>query len=557
MTRRFRKPDTPAHTRVLRLSRRELRQLDAAQRGRQPRPSVLRRFLQDASQGRAAARLRPTRRGWAIPGAGREPYIEPAPEGQGTTVQVCGLWPFIAGSGNPVRGVPLGPNLLNGSTVCADPVHWFLAGLVLNPSCFVLGRPGLGKSSLVRRMVTVLQGWGIVPMVLSDTKPDYVDLIRALNGQVITLGPGYGSINPLDLGPLVAQLEQIPAEDVRRRALEEMRARRRTTVLGLLDLVRGERLRDYEQSLVAEALRVLDEEHPGVPVVDDLLELVRSRHERLVRVASSRGDVAHYDERVQHLLDALLALGPSGPFGETFSRPTSEHIELGRPMVYDLHAIDSGDRQLLAAVQAVCWSHGSALVSADKHLAEAGLRAQRHYFLVMDELWRMLRASGLMVYFLDELTRLNRQRGIGQAMITHTMNDLKLGDAHLTEIAWGFVERSAMVFLGGLANAEMGNLREVFAMSSREVAQIEDWSVEAQVNPDTGAAAAPPGRGKFLLKTGKKAGVPFVMRMVPAELDVNNTNRAWEAAIERAARAGVLDLEDVEDAADVGAGVAV
>lgn len=535
----------------LQLSRREARQIAArakrASAASAPRRrGALGKFLDAAAEGREQASRRAGRRGWAGHGTGREPYIEPAPEYQGTTVQVCGLWPFIAGSGNPVRGVPLGPNLLNGSTVCADPIHWFMANLVLNPSCFVLGRPGLGKSSLIRRMVTVLAAWGITPMVLSDTKPDYVDLIRALNGQVIALGPGVGNINPLDLGPLVRELEQIPDEERRRKALEEMRARRRTTVLGLLDLVRGTRLRDYEQSLVAEALRVLDEEHTGMPVVDDLATLVRSRHPRLVRVASSRGDTEHYDSRVQDLLDALLALGVSGPFGDVFARPTSEHIELGRPMAYDLSGIDDADLQLQAAVQSVCWSVGSAMVAADKHLAAAGMRAQRHYFLVMDELWRMLRASDAMVYFVDALTRLNRQRAIGQAMITHTMNDLKLANSHLTEIAWGFVERSAMVFLGGLADKEMGNLKEVFALSGREQEMITDWSADGGVNPETSQAAVPPGRGKFLLKTGKRAGVPFVMRMVPSEYDVNNTNRAWAAAMERALQAGNVRLEDDE-----------
>lgn len=522
----------------LRLTKREARNLRQPSSRRSARPSPLRQFLDDAASGRDEARARAGRRGWAGHGTGLELFIEPAPEAQGTTVQVCGLNPFVVGSGNPVRGVPLGPNLINGSTVCADPIHWFLGGLTLNPSCFVLGRPGLGKSSLVRRMVTVLSAWGIVPMVLSDTKPDYVDLIRAMEGQVITLGPGYGSINPLDLGLLLAELNKIEDPEARKRAVDETRARRQTTMLGLLDLVRGRRLEEYEQSLVAEGLRVLDKEHDGVPLIDDLVDLVRDRHPRLVRIASSRGDLDHYDERVQHLLDALLALGEAGPFGDVFARPTTEHIEMGRAMVYDLHAVDETDTQLLAAVQSVCWAHGSAMVSADKHLADAGLRPQRHYFLVMDELWRMLRASSSMVYFVDSLTRLNRQRAIGQAMITHTMNDLKLSTQPLTDIAWGFVERSAMVFLGGLAPGEMGNLREVFALSHAETETIENWSPDASVNPDTSLATAPPGRGKFLLKTGKKAGTPFVMQMVPAEFEVNDTNQAWAAAMAHARSGG-------------------
>ena len=43
-------------------------------------------------------------------------------EYRGTTVQVCGLWPYVVGAGTPMVGVPLGLNLINGSTVCGDPI---------------------------------------------------------------------------------------------------------------------------------------------------------------------------------------------------------------------------------------------------------------------------------------------------------------------------------------------------------------------------------------------------------------------------------------------------
>ncbi|WIB72607.1 ATP-binding protein [Curtobacterium sp. MCBD17_026] len=526
----------------LRLSRREARSLarraDRAAR-LQPRSTQdgtwVSRLRQTAAEGRATASKRPGRRGWAGKGVGRVNYVQPNPEYQGTTVQVCGLWPFIAGSGSPVIGAPLGRHLLNGSVVCADPIFWFLANLVLNPSCFVLGRPGLGKSTIVRRMVTVLEAWGIIPMVLSDTKPDYVDLITAMEGQVIRIGRGRGHLNPLDLGPLMRELEKIPDENKRREALDEMRGRRLTTVLGLLALVRGARLESYEASIVTEAIRILDEQDRlAAPVVGDITELVLGRHERLRALARDRGEIGRYDDRVQNLLDDLVALGGSGSFGDMFAKPTTEHIEMGRPMVFDMSSIDDGDLQMQAAVQSVCWNYGSAVVSADKHLAEAGMREQRHYFLVMDELWRMLRAADVMVYFIDALTRLNRQRAIGQAMITHTMNDLELASEHLTKIAWGFVERSAMTFLGGLAESEMGNLEKVFAMSSEEKSMITDWSAESGVNPESSTAAAPPGLGKFLLKIGKKPGVPFQSQLTDVELAVNNTNQSWKDAADRA-----------------------
>ncbi len=101
--------------------------------------------------------MRPPARGWFGRGGGQAVSVEPADEFRGTTVQVCGLYPFSVGTGTPMIGVPLGKNLATGAAVCCDPISWFQrAQLISNPSMFVLGKPGLGKSSLTRRMATGL-----------------------------------------------------------------------------------------------------------------------------------------------------------------------------------------------------------------------------------------------------------------------------------------------------------------------------------------------------------------------------------------------------------------
>lgn len=491
------------------------------------RPSWWRQWLQNSREAHEKSLDTPGPRGWNVRGGGPVGYVEPPVEYQGTSVQVCGLWPFIAGSGNPVVGVPLGYHLRRGSLVCADPISWFRSNLVLNPSCFILGRPGLGKSSLTRRMVTILEAWGIVPMVLSDTKPDYVDLVKAMQGQVIRLGRGTGHLNPLDMGPLVGQVRAIADTEQRRQALVDLRGRRLTIVTSLLALVLNRALEAHEHSILSETLRLLDPEFETTLRIHELRELIASRPTELRTIALAPEDDRGYDLRVAGLLDGLTALGENGPFGDLFSEHTSEHIIPGKPMVFDISGIDDADGKFQAAVQSVCWNYGSAVVSAETHLAEAEGRERRHYFLVMDELWRMIRASDEMVTFIDALTRLNRQRGIGQALITHTMSDLDLANDHLTKIAWGFVERSGMVFLGGLAPREMGNLEEVFGLSADEKTMITDWQSEGGINPETNRAAAPPGLGKFLLKIGKKPGVPFRTVMTETERHVNDTNKAW------------------------------
>ncbi len=512
----------PAPAPGLVVTRRELRSVERASRtgGRKS-------WLARAARARAAAGQVPGARGWNRPGGGRVTYIEPAPEFRGTSVQVCGLWPFSAGSGTPTVGVPLGRHLITSSTVCADPVMWFLNKQILNPSAFILGRPGLGKSTLVRRMITVLSAWGIIPLILSDLKPDYVDLVEALGGVVIRLGRGQGNVNPLDPGPLGQVIERLPAE-LRRQVQGEMLGVRINTLVGLLELVRGSTLRDHERTILATSLRVLDERLDRVPLIGDVQAIIEEAPPQLRGVAQDRGEMSRYQDRTEELISALIALGPDGPFGDTFACQTSTPMPMdAAAVVFDMSSVDDTDLLLQAGLQLVCWSYGSSAVSTAKYLADAGLAPQRIYVLIMDELWRILRAAESMVDRIDALTRLNRQRGIAQMMITHTMNDLRMPTEDATAKAWGFVERAAMVFLGGLAEKEMGNLLDVFAMTKAERELITDWSTEGGYDPETGRAGAPPGQGNFLLKIGKKPGIPFNMTMTGAERNVNDTNKRW------------------------------
>ncbi len=484
---------------------------------------------------REARAARPGVRGWLRPGGGHVPWVEAPPEYRGTTVQVCGLWPFSAGSGTPTDGVPLGKHQLTGATVCGDPIMWFLSRRILNPSAFVLGRPGLGKSTLVRRIVNVSAAFGIIPLILADLKPDYPDLVRALGGQVIEVGRGRGHVNPLDPGPLATELHRLPPE-TRGRVEAEQLGRALNVLTGLCELVRGGRLTDRERSMLTAALRIAYAQQPA-PLIEDVVAVIAARHPRVRAMSLDRGEDARYDDAIELLLASLMALGEDGQFGDTFSRPTTTPMLLDRAVVFDVSAIDTAELTLQAAVQLVCWSYGQSAVSAAKELADAGLRERTIYLMVMDELWRTLKASVEMVDRVDEITRLNRQKVLGQVLITHTMDDLELSDKAATMKAWGFVERSEMVFLGGLADGEMGNLRKVFAMSAAETALIADWSVESSHSTDddghhdvNGEPPPPPGQGKFLLKTGKKPGTPFEVVLTSVEKAVNNTNKGWAAA---------------------------
>ena len=115
----------------------------------------------------------------------------------GTSNQVCGgFWPFGTDMALPAEGVPVGRSLMTGAGVCCDPISWFKAGIIKQPSMFLLGLPAIGKSTFVRREVLGLSALGMNAIIPGDLKPDYASLVNMLGGQVIRLGAGIGVVNP-------------------------------------------------------------------------------------------------------------------------------------------------------------------------------------------------------------------------------------------------------------------------------------------------------------------------------------------------------------------------
>ncbi|WP_233493777.1 ATP/GTP-binding protein [Desertihabitans brevis] len=526
-----------------------------AARRAEPAPGGRRRRKGGAEREQKTAEVRPTRpsmRGWIGRGRGESFYVQAPDEWRGTTVQVCGLWPFAIGTGTPMMGVPLGRHIHTGATLCCDPISWFQrAKLISNPSVFVLGKPGLGKSTIVRRMATGLAGYGVMPLVLGDLKPDYVDLIEALGGQVITLGRGRGYLNVLDPGEATQAAERLRAtghEKEAQQVLADAHGRRHTMVSALLTIMRQAPPSDREETILDRALKVLDSRHVGVPVLGDLLKVIQDGPEEVRAVALDRGDDNRYREITEHLEASLIGLTGGGRLGETFSRHTTNPMRRDAPVVYDVSAIDDSEMDLQAATLLACWSAGFGTVTVANALADAGLEPRRHYFVILDELWRALRAGRGIVDRVDALTRLNRQRGVGMAMISHTMSDLLALPSEEDRMkAKGFVERSGMVICGGLPSAEMPQLNSAVPFSMAEQELLIGWQDPPAWDPSTGREAEPPGRGRFLVKVGGRPGIPVRVELTDVELSINDTNRLWHERSRVGRRAVDPDAPDVLD----------
>jgi hypothetical protein len=483
---------------------------------------------------------RPGPRGFSGRGGGRASLVEAPPEWRGTTVQVCGLWPFGSGSGTPMIGVPVGRELRSGATLCCDPISWFQrANLIHNPSMFVLGKPGMGKSTLLRRMVVGLAGYGVLPLILGDLKPDYSDLISALGGQIIKLGRGLGALNVLDPGESASAAARLTGS-ARRKLQADAHGRRLNMVSALVTILRGQPVVDTERTILNAALRILDERHSGVPILPDLIRVLDEGPDEVQAVTLARGDESRYRTAVDPLHASLLGL-LDGPMGSAFSRPTTTPIQLDRAggVCIDISGIDDADAELQAAVLLACWSDGFGSIEAAHALADAGIGERRHFFVILDELWRVLRAGRGLVDRVDALTRLNRQRGLGQAMITHTTADLlALPDPADALKAKGFAERSGMIICGGLPQAEMSSLTEIVRMSRAEQRMIVDWSTPPSWDPGLDRDGAPPGRGKFLCKVGGRPGIPFRVELTNAEILLSDTNKRWSHSTSSAQSAG-------------------
>ena len=441
-------------------------------------------------------------------GGGSSWLLESPREWRGSTRQVCGLWPFVAGSTTPYSGAPLGIDLDSNSPVGCDPIAWFIDGIINNPSVFALALPGYGKSTLVRHMVLGMNGRGIIPLIPGDLKPDYVDEIEAMDGEVIQLAPGRGHLNILDPGELSTIAVQLPPQ-VREKLLVDAHTRKLQLLLALITIPRKGPVTPKEESILDEALKYLEVHHEGVPVVKDLLDVINSRPQVLRDIALDRGDEDRYRDATDALVASLMSLDGRGRFG-------------------DIH------RDVQAAALLACWTTTFASVEIAHTLADEGLAPRRNYFVVLDELWRALRAGSEMVNRIDALTRLNRQDGVGQAMITHTMSDLEaLPTQSERDTARGFVERSGMVITGALPHAEMKKLRQAITVSEAEAARLVSWADPGSWSrimrrrKRSGAPRKAPGVGKFMIKVGGRPGISTEVKLTQVEIELNNTNKRW------------------------------
>ncbi|WP_290454451.1 ATP/GTP-binding protein [Corynebacterium stationis] len=485
------------------------------------------------------------RRGFTGRNSGFSAVQSGPPEWQTTTNLGCGFNPNVVGAAAPVVGTPLGRHVTTGAEVACDPLAWFREGIIANPSCFVLSLPGLGKSTLIRKMLMGGVASGHIPIVAGDIKAEYVGFTQQVGGQVIKIGHGFGHLNPLDVGALGRVIPLLEAHsdnpDVAAavvKAKEQIHGRQVTMVSTLVSLGRGGPIKDFEAMLISAALREIYESEDidwlNPPILQDLIDHIEQGSDDLRVKGRARTD-EQWDARIDALVLSLNSL-LDGQTGRIFSGQTTTPIEVDSPAVcIDVSAIDRGDSAMKAAVMMACWSNAFGAIEAAHMLADAGLAPQRYFSVTLDEMWQVLSSAPGMVSRVDELTRLNRTEATSLQMVTHTFKDLAaLPTEEDRKTAMGFIERAGMVICGGLPTSELDILSNQLEFSPAEAAMITSWSRGAPPKRarTRGARANPPGLGRFMIKPSKDGspGIPVKTELFASEIAyrLHDTNARFE-----------------------------
>lgn len=458
--------------------------------------------------------------GWAVPGGGRAANAEPGVMWQGTTTQVCGLYPFAVSSGAAPPGVPIGHHMHTAEPIGLDPAEWLRQGLVSNTGMWIQGQPGIGKSTIVKRLMTGLVAFGFTAVVPGDVKGEYTRLVEHLDGRVWRIGRGLHSLNPLDAGPLRAALAQSSGQDYVR--LEEtIRARRLSLLEALVVIVRRAEITVTERRLLGVALDLTVEgtSQADEPTIPDVVRVLTNPPGQLLDIAACDNKLS-FRRDVRDLVNTLELLC-AGAIRGLFDRPSSISADLDTPALsLDISALDNDEDEVVAAAMLSSWAWAAAVIDGSSALGR-----RRNIFRVQDELWRALRVAPGLVERSDRVTRLGRHRGEISAQVTHSLDDLEALPTEADRAkARGMAQRNGVMVLGGMADKELAAVNQISPLTASEAAMVRAWAAP----PTWVTGSAHPGRGRYLIKSGERTGLPVALSLMPSERDLYNTDLAWQ-----------------------------
>jgi hypothetical protein len=499
-------------------------------------------------------RLTRTPSGFFAPNGGGWEQMPQPPRWYATSVQVCGIYPFGAGTGRPIDGSPLGEDMMTHTAVCTDHDALYRANIISSPSAFLFGLNGNGKSSTAQTLIGGQVGRGLTPAIFDPIKGEHVPWIEELGGTVFSIGPqARRQLNLLSPGPLGYAARRIGGK-VGDELLHLARAKSIDLVKLCVKISRGSRepLTDIEETAV-EAIVDTILNHRGANDTAVTADLLHAFSEvsplMLERTGLSSPDAFH--TRFARLGESLRSL-MTGQMGQMLSGTNSIEFEPGNPggFCFDTSSIGTGNTKLLSAAMLSTWSLGMDAIDAHWELAqhelaqqvEAHANGQEHepqirwggYTSLMDEFWYPIRSTPGIVDQVDALSRSNRSVGTAEMKITHSPKDmLSLPNSEDREKARGLAERSGLLGLMALTNDDLDVLGEIKPLTNKEKAMVSGFNAAKSwgAGPATsdGKTPPPPGAGKVLFKVEGRPGVPVQMIQSGTQKGLHNTDERFRA----------------------------
>ncbi|WP_420367142.1 ATP-binding protein [Curtobacterium sp. L1-20] len=493
-----------------------------------------------------------TPQGFFGPHGGGWEQIPQPPRWFGTSVQVCGYYPFGVGTGRPTNGAPLGRDMNTGSAVCTDHDALFRAGVISSPSAFVFGLNGLGKSSTAQTLIGGQVGRGLTPGIWDPIKGEHLQWAEELGTTVLSTGPrARHQLNLLSPGPLgyaAARIGGAVGQELQQLARAKSIDLVRTCVkLARSDDEQGPTISTGEDTALTALVDTILEREPN-PSTADLIRVFDHPSERMLAVTRQR-DAASFHARFTRLGETLqwLMIGEMGQM-LTGNNPVEFTPGNRGGFCFDTSSIGRGNTKLLSAAMLSTWSIGMDAIDAHWELAQHELRLQAEaaqqgeayepqvtwggYTTLMDEFWYPLRACEGMVDLIDRLSRTNRSVGTAELKITHSPKDLlSLRNEEDRQKAKGFIERSGLLLLMGLSHDDLLELSKVRSMTTQEINEVisfskaPDWTGSRRKN---GPPPAPPGAGKVMLKINERVGIPVKMLRTQTQMSLHNTNTRFD-----------------------------
>jgi hypothetical protein len=391
----------------------------------------------------------------------------------------------------------MGFNVLSGGSFYCDPMGWVNDNSigVTNPNLFIFGKPGRGKSALVKAFMLRMVRFGYRSLVLGDVKDEYEDISRALGVEPYRIGPGLpGRINPLDIGPLGQDWASLDrAETMRRSAV--IFNRWLALIRGLVGSQRVA-FTPTEARVVAHVLRDLVGWSHGhtqlTPVTIPMIwHALDDPTPDLVQACRYDSQQDFYDH-TRPLRDALGSLC-EGELEGLFDAPSTFEPNWRAPIqtlsLANLHAAGNEAAVGIALMCLNSWGQGI------REMAETGDRR----IVLRDEAWMQIRLGVEAVKTLDSNLRLSRNDGDIQLVTYHKPSDpLSAGDSgsQAAQIAKDLLHLADVRILMGQDEEVASELGHLLGLTAMQQELVTGWAMQ-----DKGRALWMVGEQRYKIAT--------------------------------------------------------